>query len=259
MLQRAHWRRARGALPFSSPRRRESRGSCLRGQKPSTAFDEARGQPGAALKLAVGHRRHADRLLQRHGLFYAFVLHGAKTRRIERAFLRAACGNDERRSGLSRLPMVGVKKSVSSGAFLPDQTIQSDAALSKILIVDDSDTIRSFTAAAVRMMKLESVLADCGEQALRAVRSRAAGPGAARRQRTGDRRLPETARREPRPEEWVPIIFLSKRRQRTTRTAERAIGCGGDDYTSSKPVQPRWCWAPRCARCSGSTRPAQRW
>jgi DNA-binding response OmpR family regulator len=38
--------------------------------------------------------------------------------------------------------------------------------LSKILIVDDSDTIRSFLAAAVRALKFEPVLADCGEKAL---------------------------------------------------------------------------------------------
>ena len=38
--------------------------------------------------------------------------------------------------------------------------------MSKILIVDDSDTIRSFLAHAVRAMKFEPVLADCGEKAL---------------------------------------------------------------------------------------------
>ncbi len=36
----------------------------------------------------------------------------------------------------------------------------------KILIVDDEDTIRSFLALAVRALKFEPVLADCGEKAL---------------------------------------------------------------------------------------------
>jgi len=38
--------------------------------------------------------------------------------------------------------------------------------MSKILIVDDSDTIRSVLASAVRAMKFEPLLADCGEKAL---------------------------------------------------------------------------------------------
>jgi diguanylate cyclase (GGDEF)-like protein len=106
--------------------------------------------------------------------------------------------------------------------------------LSKILIVDDSDTIRSFLAAAVRMMKLESVLADCGERALELF--------AAERPSLVllDVNMPgidgyETARRMRAlgPEEWVPIIFLSA--SEDDQDLERAIECGGDDYLV-KPV-----------------------
>src|SRR6185369_13335448 len=39
-------------------------------------------------------------------------------------------------------------------------------SMAKVLIVDDSDTIRSFLALSVKAMKLEPVLADCGEAAL---------------------------------------------------------------------------------------------
>jgi diguanylate cyclase (GGDEF)-like protein len=104
----------------------------------------------------------------------------------------------------------------------------------KILIVDDSDTIRSFLASAVRGMKLEPVLADCGEKALELFA--AERPGLV----LLDVNMPgidgyETARRMRAlgPEEWVPIIFLSA--SEDDQDLERAIECGGDDYLV-KPV-----------------------
>lgn len=106
--------------------------------------------------------------------------------------------------------------------------------MSKILIVDDSDTIRSFLASAVRVMKLEPVIADCGEKALELF--------AAERPSLVllDVNMPgmdgyETARRmrSATPEEWVPIIFLSA--SEDDQDLERAIECGGDDYLV-KPV-----------------------
>lgn len=106
--------------------------------------------------------------------------------------------------------------------------------MSKILIVDDSDTIRAVLAAAVRAMKFEPVLADCGEKALELF--------AAERPALVllDVNMPgidgyETARRirALAPEEWVPIIFLSA--SEDDQDLERAIECGGDDYLV-KPV-----------------------
>jgi diguanylate cyclase (GGDEF)-like protein len=106
--------------------------------------------------------------------------------------------------------------------------------MSKILIVDDSDTIRGFLAMAVRAMKLEPVLADCGEKALELFA--AERPGLV----LLDVNMPgmdgyETARRmrAVAPEEWVPIIFLSA--SEDDQDLERAIECGGDDYLV-KPV-----------------------
>jgi diguanylate cyclase (GGDEF)-like protein len=104
----------------------------------------------------------------------------------------------------------------------------------KVLIVDDSDTIRSFLAAAVQAMKFEPVLADCGEVALELFA--AEQPGLV----LLDVNMPgidgyETARRlrALSPEEWVPIIFLSA--SEDDQDLERAIECGGDDYLV-KPV-----------------------
>jgi len=106
--------------------------------------------------------------------------------------------------------------------------------MSKILIVDDSDTIRSFLAHAVRAMKFEPVLADCGEKALELFA--AERPGLV----LLDVNMPgidgyETARRMRALalEEWVPIIFLSA--SEDDQDLERAIECGGDDYLV-KPV-----------------------
>jgi len=105
-----------------------------------------------------------------------------------------------------------------------------------ILIVDDSETIRSVLAHAVSAMKLEPVLADCGEKALELFA--AARPDLV----LLDVNMPgidgyETARRmrAAAPEEWVPIIFLSASEQ--DQDLERAIECGGDDYLV-KPVSP---------------------
>jgi diguanylate cyclase (GGDEF)-like protein len=108
--------------------------------------------------------------------------------------------------------------------------------MSKILIVDDSDTIRAFLALSVRAMKFEPVLADCGEKALEMFI--AERPGLV----LLDVNMPgidgyETARRirAVAPEEWVPIIFLSA--SEDDQDLERAIECGGDDYLV-KPVSP---------------------
>jgi diguanylate cyclase (GGDEF)-like protein len=106
--------------------------------------------------------------------------------------------------------------------------------MSKILIVDDSDTIRSFLAVAVRAMKFQPVLADCGEKALDLFA--AEKPSLV----LLDVNMPgidgyETARRirTITAEEWVPIIFLSA--SEDDQDLERAIECGGDDYLV-KPV-----------------------
>jgi diguanylate cyclase (GGDEF)-like protein len=106
--------------------------------------------------------------------------------------------------------------------------------MSKILIVDDSDVIRTVLAGAVSAMKFEPLLADCGEKALEIFR--AAQPDLV----LLDVNMPgidgyETARRmrAMAPEEWVPIIFLSANED--DQDLERAIECGGDDYLV-KPV-----------------------
>jgi diguanylate cyclase (GGDEF)-like protein len=106
--------------------------------------------------------------------------------------------------------------------------------MSKILVVDDSDTIRSVLAHALRALKYEAVLADCGEKALELFT--AERPGLV----LLDVNMPgidgyETARRmrAATPEEWVPIIFLSANEH--DQNLERAIECGGDDYLV-KPV-----------------------
>ncbi|HEV3010520.1 MAG TPA: diguanylate cyclase [Burkholderiales bacterium] len=106
--------------------------------------------------------------------------------------------------------------------------------LPKILIVDDSDTIRAVLAGAVRAMKFEPLLADCGETALELFV--AEKPALV----LLDVNMPgidgyETARRirAALPDEWVPIIFLSA--SEFDQDLERAIESGGDDYLV-KPV-----------------------
>ena len=104
----------------------------------------------------------------------------------------------------------------------------------KILIVDDSATVRASLASAVQAMKYQPVLAENGVKAVEAfLRERPSlvlldvnmpemdGYAAARRIRDalGD--------------EWVPIIFLSA--SEYDQDLERAIECGGDDYLV-KPV-----------------------
>jgi diguanylate cyclase (GGDEF)-like protein len=108
--------------------------------------------------------------------------------------------------------------------------------MSKILIVDDSETIRAVLAIAVQAMKFEPVLADCGERALELFV--AERPSLV----LLDVNMPgidgyETARRirAVAPEEWVPIIFLSA--SEDDQDLRRAIECGGDDYLV-KPVSP---------------------
>lgn len=106
--------------------------------------------------------------------------------------------------------------------------------MSKILIVDDSATIRAALATAVRSMKYEPVMAETGEEAVELF--------AAERPSLIllDVKMPgidgyETARRirSAQPEEWTPIIFLSAGDY--DQDFERAIECGGDDYLM-KPV-----------------------
>ena len=106
--------------------------------------------------------------------------------------------------------------------------------MSKILIVDDSATIRAALATAVRSMKYEPVMAETGEEAVELF--------AAERPSLIllDVKMPgidgyETARRirAAQPEDWTPIIFLSAGDY--DQDLERAIECGGDDYLM-KPV-----------------------
>ena len=104
----------------------------------------------------------------------------------------------------------------------------------KILIVDDSATIRASLASAVREMKLEPILAEDGAKGIELFLA----------ERPSlillDVRMPgidgyETARRirAAAPDEWTPIIFLSA--SVDDQDLERAIECGGDDYLV-KPV-----------------------
>jgi diguanylate cyclase (GGDEF)-like protein len=109
-----------------------------------------------------------------------------------------------------------------------------EEAMSKILIVDDSATIRAGIATAVRAMKFEPVMAEDGRRALELFASEKPGLVLL------DVNMPgidgyETARqiRAASPEEWVPIIFLSANEY--DQNLERAIECGGDDYLT-KPV-----------------------
>jgi diguanylate cyclase (GGDEF)-like protein len=104
----------------------------------------------------------------------------------------------------------------------------------KVLIVDDSATLRAAMAAAAKTMKLEPILAENGESALALYLSERPDLVLL------DVNMPgidgyETARRirAALPEEWVPIIFLSANEY--DQNLERAIECGGDDYLV-KPV-----------------------
>ena len=105
---------------------------------------------------------------------------------------------------------------------------------SKVLIVDDSATIRAGLAAAVRAMKLEPVLAESGEKALEVFRNELPGVVLLDVNMGGIDGY-ETARRmrDACRDSWVPIIFLSSNEY--DQDLERAIECGGDDYLV-KPV-----------------------
>ena len=108
--------------------------------------------------------------------------------------------------------------------------------MSKILIVDDSATIRAGLAVAVRAMKYDPITAETGEQAIELVITERPSVILL------DVKMPgidgyETARqiRALQPDEWIPIIFLSAGDY--DQDLERAIECGGDDYLV-KPVSP---------------------
>lgn len=104
----------------------------------------------------------------------------------------------------------------------------------KILIVDDSATMRHAIGSMVRRMQREPIMASSGEEAL----------ALCAREQPGivllDVNMPgmdgyETARRirAANPEDWVPIIFLSASEE--DQDLARAIESGGDDYLV-KPV-----------------------
>jgi diguanylate cyclase (GGDEF)-like protein len=106
--------------------------------------------------------------------------------------------------------------------------------MSRILIIEDSATIRAALSMQVGTMKFEPLVAETGEQGIEVFT----------RERPSlvllDVNMPgidgyETARRlrTVRPEEWIPIIFLSGNED--DQDLERAIECGGDDYLV-KPV-----------------------
>ena len=108
--------------------------------------------------------------------------------------------------------------------------------MAKILIVDDSVTILSALATMVRAMKFEPITAESGEKAVELFT--AEHPDLV----LLDVNMPgidgyETARRirTARPDQWVPIIFLSANEY--DQHLERAIESGGDDYLV-KPVSP---------------------
>ena len=105
---------------------------------------------------------------------------------------------------------------------------------SKVLIVDDSATIRAGLTAAVRAMKLEPVAVESGEKALELFTAEPPSLVLLDVNMAGIDGY-ETARRmrAAHPEAWVPIIFLSSNEY--DQDLERAIECGGDDYLV-KPV-----------------------
>lgn len=106
--------------------------------------------------------------------------------------------------------------------------------MAKVLVVDDSPSMRAAVSHMLRGMNLECVEADCGERAVELyVEER---PSIV----LLDVNMPgidgyETARRirEAAPEEWVPIIFLSA--NESDQDFTKAIESGGDDYLV-KPV-----------------------
>jgi len=104
----------------------------------------------------------------------------------------------------------------------------------KILVVDDSPTIRAALKALLERMGHTVVEANDGEQALQMYRQDRPGLVLI------DVVMPvmdgyETARhmRETKADEWVPIIFLSSKE--ADQDLDRAIEAGGDDYLV-KPV-----------------------
>ena len=106
--------------------------------------------------------------------------------------------------------------------------------MSKILIVDDSATVRHSLSDAVRTMKHEPLVAESGERAVEMFATERP------RMILLDVNMPgidgyETARRirAAYPDDWIPIIFLSANEY--DQNLDRAIECGGDDYLV-KPV-----------------------
>jgi diguanylate cyclase (GGDEF)-like protein len=106
----------------------------------------------------------------------------------------------------------------------------------RVLIVDDSATIRAAIASAVLSMGMEPLLAASGEQALELFASQSPDVVLL------DVTMPgidgyETARRlrAASPARWLPILFLSS--SEYDQDLERAIESGGDDYLT-KPVSP---------------------
>src|SRR2546423_4525044 len=104
----------------------------------------------------------------------------------------------------------------------------------KILVVDDSPTIRAALKALLERMGRTVVAAADGEQALQMYRQDRPGLVLI------DVVMPimdgyESARhmRETKADEWVPIIFLSSKE--ADQDLDRAIEAGGDDYLV-KPV-----------------------
>src|SRR2546427_10783229 len=116
---------------------------------------------------------------------------------------------------------------------MPNRSQRAPEAM-KILVVDDSPTIRAALKALLERMGHTVVEANDGEQALQIYR----------KDRPGlvliDVVMPimdgyESARhmRETKADEWVPIIFLSSKE--ADQDLDRAIEAGGDDYLV-KPV-----------------------
>ena len=106
--------------------------------------------------------------------------------------------------------------------------------MTKVLVVDDSPSMRAVLCGMLRAMEHDPIEADCGERGLELFASEKPGivlldvnmPGI-----TGY----ETARqmRESSPDDWVPIIFLSA--NEGDQDFKQAIESGGDDYLV-KPV-----------------------
>lgn len=99
----------------------------------------------------------------------------------------------------------------------------------KILVVDDSATMRAALAKMLAKMGHETLTAESGAQAIRLYESHPPDLVLLDVQMPGMDGFEVAERlRELRPGEWIPLIFLSS--QEDDEDVERGIAAGGDDY-----------------------------